>query len=140
MAPVRGRGKPAKVDKELLKSLILENKSSIISKNNVIASAQNEVWTQISSQLEISASTIHSYVLNNRHGLKDDLIGKKREENNSGDEKCYETETDQSSVNNSTDEEKNDAMIHFSFGIKKATFNDMIVETTTFKKKKKAKN
>lgn len=122
---LKQRGKPCKVEKNVLVSTILVCKDQVIESGKVVK-LHSEVWNTLSTELGIAASTIQSYVLNNRYKLKD-LLGVET------DNVCEDREENLENYienNENSDVSLNESGTNFEFniGIKKSIFNQMITE------------
>ena len=123
MSP-RRKGQPSLIDSKQLVEKIISVKGSIV-ENDKIVSATNQIWTTLAVALSLSPSTIHSYVVNNRYNLKDLLL----------DKIFYDSEN---SVNNKENNislnstASSVAQNEFSFAFKKAEFEKMMTETTSY--------
>lgn len=122
---LKKRGKPCKVEKNVLVSTILVYKDQVIESGKVVK-LHSEVWNTLSTELGIAASTIQSYVLNNRYKLKD-LLGVET------DNVCEDREENLENYienNENSDVSLNESGTNFEFniGIKKSIFNQMITE------------
>ncbi|KAK0071756.1 hypothetical protein PV325_008116, partial [Microctonus aethiopoides] len=123
MSP-RRRGKPTKIDSNKLIQRIICERGNIVVDNKIV-SATNEIWTTLSSVFELSPSTLHSYVVNNRYNLKNLLLYDIVNESEKS-EMC----DDNNITLNST--MSTNGLCEFSFALKKADFQRMITEITTY--------
>lgn len=84
MPITKSRGRPAHVSKEKLIATILEHRIDIVSEQDAdhIISEHHAIWSQIEEELlhKIEATTLYSYVCNNKYDLKTLLLGKTPEE------------------------------------------------------------
>ena len=125
---LRKPGAPAKRVENMC-SIIIENKEKIIV-NKSILSKSDKLWESLAEKCHVKSSTLYSYVVNNKFGLKDALFKNVLDSivNN------VESETDQSALNlsfNCPDE--------FSFIIKKAEFENLLVKSVQYNQRGKKK-
>lgn len=79
----RARGKPCIVDADTIIREVLFFKDEIVQSGKIVT-LRHEVWSTLSQKLSLSPSTINSYVLNNRFGLRNLLYG----DGDKGNDKC----------------------------------------------------
>ncbi|KAK0072461.1 hypothetical protein PV325_011331, partial [Microctonus aethiopoides] len=123
MSP-RRRGKPSLIDSKKLIEKIVSEKENIVVDNRIV-SATHEIWTTLALALGLSPSTLHSYVVNNRYDLKNLLL-----DNIFNESKNSEMSDENNVTLNSTTCSIGEN--EFSFALKKADFEKMITETTTY--------
>lgn len=67
------RGKPPKIDHENLRRVFIENRNNIVVDGKIL-SEKNAIWSTLSIDTKISASTLYSYALSNRYQFRSILL------------------------------------------------------------------
>ena len=119
------RGRPPIVQQSALLEAVVEKKQEILDENNSVVPPTNPVWEIIAEKLlhKVQPSSIYSYVVNNRFGLKTALVGQSNPPNIMND-------LDISSVYES-DESLRQKQPGFAFILKlsKSEFEELISES-----------
>ena len=67
------RGRPRKLDYNLVNELLLLKKDEILFSENKVLSKDAEVWKEIAKNVNGALKTIYSYVVDNKNGIRVNL-------------------------------------------------------------------